>query len=218
VPLLRASVAVTNSSEQMIRVKLLEQENERYVRKIKGLESQLSELERVHGGRIQELLSDRRRERDKENHRQREALRQMEEGLKARERIYKERIRGLEEQVEVLKDQLAKEMRRRKVFIAGTSNISSEVTELRQDLDRSLHNVSTATANFDEAAWLLTSESQNLSRTVNKYGSEHAARLTPSKLTTQSLRGASSMDNLARASTPMRTKRTLGFDDSVGRY
>ena len=47
VPLLRASVAVTNSSEQMIRVKLLEQENERYVRKIKGLESQLSELERV---------------------------------------------------------------------------------------------------------------------------------------------------------------------------
>ena len=43
----------------------------------------------------------------------------MEEGLKARERIYKERIRGLEEQVEVLKDQLSKEMRRRKVFIAG---------------------------------------------------------------------------------------------------
>ena len=76
----------------------------------------------MHGGRIQELLSDRRRERDKENHRQREALRQMEEGLKARERIYKERIRGLEEQVEVLKDQLAKEMRRRKVFIAGESN------------------------------------------------------------------------------------------------
>ena len=75
----------------------------------------------MHGGRIQELLSDRRRERDKENHRQREALRQMEEGLKARERIYKERIRGLEEQVEVLKDQLAKEMRRRKVFIAGES-------------------------------------------------------------------------------------------------
>ena len=48
VPLLRASVAATsNSSEQMIRVKLLEQENERYVRKIKGLEAQLSELEKV---------------------------------------------------------------------------------------------------------------------------------------------------------------------------
>ena len=48
VPLLRASVAAaSNSSEQMIRVKLLEQENERYVRKIKGLEAQLSELEKV---------------------------------------------------------------------------------------------------------------------------------------------------------------------------
>ena len=48
VPLLRASLAAaSNSSEQMIRVKLLEQENERYVRKIKGLEAQLSELEKV---------------------------------------------------------------------------------------------------------------------------------------------------------------------------
>ena len=109
-------------------------------------------------------------------------------------------------------------------ILPGTSNISSEVTELRQDLDRSLHNVSTATANFDEAAAaasrLLTTESHNLSRTVNKYGSEHAARLTPSRLTTHSLRGASSMDNLARSSTPgssMRTKRTLGFDESFGR-
>ena len=43
----------------------------------------------------------------------------MEESLKAREKIYKERIRGLEEQVELLKDQLAKEMRRRQVFISG---------------------------------------------------------------------------------------------------
>ena len=46
----------------------------------------------------------------------------MEESLKAREQIYKERIRGLEEQVDLLKDQLAKEMRRRQVFISGGVN------------------------------------------------------------------------------------------------
>ena len=109
------------------------------------------------------------------------------------------------------------------VNFTGTSSISSEVTELRQDLDRSLHNVSTATANFDEAAAaasrLLTTESQNLSQSVNKYGSEHAARLTPSKLTTHSLRGASSLDNLARSSSVRRSssKRTLGFEDGFGR-
>ena len=47
VPLRASPVAVSNVSEQTIRVKLLEQENERYLRKIKGLESQLAELERV---------------------------------------------------------------------------------------------------------------------------------------------------------------------------
>ena len=69
------------------------------------------------------------------------------------------------------------------------------------------------------ASRLLTTESQNLSQSVNKYGSEHAARLTPSKLTTHSLRGASSLDNLARSSSVRRSssKRTLGFEDGFGR-
>ena len=43
----------------------------------------------------------------------------METSLAAREKIYKERIRGLEQQVEVVKDQLSKEMRRRQVFISS---------------------------------------------------------------------------------------------------
>ena len=64
-------------------------------------------------------LQERRKERDKDNMRQKESIRQMEESLKARERIYKERIKGLEGQTEVLKEQLSKEMRRRQVFISG---------------------------------------------------------------------------------------------------
>ena len=79
----------------------------------------IQDLERVHGERIQELLRERRRERDKENGRQKEAIKQMETSLSAREKIYKERIRGLEQQVEVVKDQLSKEMRRRQVFISS---------------------------------------------------------------------------------------------------
>ncbi len=68
----------------------------------------------------QELLQERRRERDKDNQRQKEAMRQMESSLSSREKIFKERINGLEEQVDVLKDQLSKEMRRRQTFIAGS--------------------------------------------------------------------------------------------------
>lgn len=62
---------------------------------------------------------ERRKEKDKDNTRQKESLAQMEGALATRERIYKERIKGLEQQVEVLKDQLAKEARRRQVFISG---------------------------------------------------------------------------------------------------
>ncbi len=39
--------AAAAAGEQLIRVKLLEQENERYARKVKGLEAQLADLERV---------------------------------------------------------------------------------------------------------------------------------------------------------------------------
>ena len=73
----------------------------------------------------QELLQERRRERDKENQRQKESLRQMETSLSAKEKIYKERINGLEGQVDVLKDQLSKEMRRRQTLIQGTRTIKS---------------------------------------------------------------------------------------------
>ena len=73
----------------------------------------------------QELLQERRRERDKENQRQKESLRQMETSLSAKEKIYKERINGLEGQVDVLKDQLSKEMRRRQTLIQGTRTFKS---------------------------------------------------------------------------------------------
>jgi flagellar capping protein FliD len=78
----------------------------------------------------QELLQERRRERDKENQRQKDAIRQMETSLSAREKIFKERINGLEGQVDVLKDQLSKEMRRRQTFITGQGTFINDVTHL----------------------------------------------------------------------------------------
>ncbi len=102
----------------------------------------------------------------------------------------------------------------------GASGITSEVNELRQTLDRSLHNVSAASNNVDlasaAASRLLGEESVNLNRAVSKYAS--SARLTPSKLPASSgLRSAASYDNLTtRASTPgaARAKKNLAFDDA----
>merc|ERR1712029_564323 len=45
-------------AEQMVKMRGLEQDNERLVRKIRGLEQQLSDLELLHGKRVQELLQD----------------------------------------------------------------------------------------------------------------------------------------------------------------
>jgi hypothetical protein len=37
----------------MVKIRILEQENERQLRKIRALEQQLSELEQLHGARVQ---------------------------------------------------------------------------------------------------------------------------------------------------------------------
>lgn len=213
IPLLSSrSPIVGQCGDHLVKIRILEQENERYNRKIRGLEQQLADLEQIHGSRIQELLQERRRERDKENVRQKETIRQMETSLSARERIYKERIRGLEDQVDVLKDQLTKEMRRRQHFISSSTSMANEMSEIRSHLDKSLFNVSNDVKHLDR-------EADKLNTSIDRFGPDYTSRLTPSKLTrgrTPSpvrLRSASSMDNL-RTSTPalFKTKRTLKFD------
>ena len=118
----RSQIPLTSSHQQhhhMLKIKLAEQETERQRRKVRALEDQLAELERAHGSRIQELLAERRKEKDRQSLRQREATMRSEEALAAKERIYKERIRGLEEQIETLRDQLSKELKRRQILISG---------------------------------------------------------------------------------------------------
>ncbi len=182
--------------EGSVKLKILEQENERLLKKIRGLEQQLQELERSHGERIQELLKERRKEREREGARQKEALRHVEGSLSAREKIYKDRIKALEGQVDQLKEQVAKELRRRQVFIAskfrhtilldeelvlnlhfsGTTGISSEMSELRQNLDASLLTVSTSPKSRLDPA-LLDRESERLSGAAERYARD---RRTPS--------------------------------------
>ena len=53
-------------------------------------------------------------ERERDHTRHSSSLKQLEHSLNSRERMYKERIAGLEEQVHILRDQLTKEARSRR--------------------------------------------------------------------------------------------------------
>ena len=64
-------------------------------------------------------MAERRKEKERENLRLRESSMRAEEALTAKERIYRERIHGLEQQIETLRDQLSKEMKRRQLLISG---------------------------------------------------------------------------------------------------
>ena len=189
--------------ESLIKVRLLEQENERLLRKIRGLEQQLSELELLHGKRVQELLQERRKEREKESGRQKEILRQLESSQGSREKIFKERIHGLEQQVDLLKDQLSKESRRRQTFILESSGIANEISELRQNLDQSL-----AVVNAHTDGHTLDREAGRLNLSVDKFGPDYVSRLTPSKIHSNSSRPNTS----TLTSTPKHPRRDLHFE------
>ncbi len=185
-------------AEQMVKVRGLEQDNERLVRKIRGLEQQLSDLELLHGKRVQELLQDRRHEREKESRKQTEIYQQLESSQHSRERILKERIQGLEKQVEILKQQLSKEVRRRQTYILESSGISNEISELRQHLDQSLKNVHDSTDGKT-----IDRETGRLNVSVDRYGPDYTSRLTPSKL------HQTSTPRISRSASAMRSRKSV---------
>ena len=70
------------------------------MRRISVLEEQLGEVEGRARERAESATQERKLEREREQGRHRENLRQLEHSLNSRERMYKERIQGLEDQVE----------------------------------------------------------------------------------------------------------------------
>ena len=75
----------------MIRIRIFEQEVERHLRRVAGLEQQLSEQEQQHRERSEQLLGERKAERERDHTRHASNLKQLEHSLNSRERMYKER-------------------------------------------------------------------------------------------------------------------------------
>ena len=183
------------SGEHQVRIKILEQEVERHLRRVESLNQQLSELEAQHRARVEEMLQERKVEREKDHTRHASSLKQLEHSLNSRERMYKERISGLEEQVHILRDQLSKEARSRRSFLNSSHLLSNDVSELRRQLDMSLDIVQNSSRAGLESG-LLEREASRLE--------EVTARLTPSKRPASPGRiiRSSSWDALARDRQP----------------
>ena len=183
IPLLsgRGGAESPETGEHLVRIRILEQEVERHLRRVASLEQQLVELENSHQARLEETLKERKMERDRDHSRHASSLKQLEHSLNSRERMYKERIAGLEDQVHVLRDQLTKEARTRRSYINNSQLLSSDVSELRRQLDQSLDIVQNSSRAGLESG-LLEREASRLEQTVARQaGRENLSRLTPSK-------------------------------------
>ena len=94
--------------------------------------------------------------------------------------MYKERISGLEEQIHILKDQMSKEAMSRRSYISSSQALSSDVSELRRQLDQSLDAVQKASHAGIEGG-LLDREARRLEHTISRQERDIVGRLTPSK-------------------------------------
>ena len=107
----------------------------------------------------------------------------------------------MEKQVELLKQQLSKEVRRRQTFYLESSGISNEISELRQHLDQSLKNVHDSTDGKT-----IDRETGRLNVSVDRYGPDYTSRLTPSKLQPSH---HTSTPRISRSSSAIRTRKSV---------
>lgn len=91
--------------------------------------------------RLIDLTTRHRAETEMETERLRQAQMQAEKLLDARERAHRQKIKGMEETIATLKDQLAAEMRKRQQYITRSTRTGEEIADIRSMLDSSLTNV-----------------------------------------------------------------------------
>ncbi|XP_037084944.1 uncharacterized protein LOC119105588 [Pollicipes pollicipes] len=91
---------------------------------------------------------------------------QLEKTMESKERSYKQRIAGLEQQIKTLKEQLAQEIRKRQEYMLRSSRAGEEIREIRSTLDDSLRAVG---GNEELDAGALDFESRRLDALVDRH-------------------------------------------------
>uniref|UniRef100_A0A183AQD7 Myosin_tail_1 domain-containing protein n=1 Tax=Echinostoma caproni TaxID=27848 RepID=A0A183AQD7_9TREM len=105
------------------------------------VQAHVAQQEDTQAARLIEVNTKQRLENEAEMERQRLALAQAEKVIQQKERSHRQRVRGLEEQVALLKDQLSQEMNRRQLFLSRSQNLASYTSPSQPNL----LNVGTAT-------------------------------------------------------------------------
>ncbi|XP_012540791.1 rootletin [Monomorium pharaonis] len=125
----------------------LEHENRELRLKIRKLETQLAEKEAelirmkstyIHSSHS---LLDTSRDRSGELERIRAAQLQAEKLLEAREQSHRQQVSRLENQIQLLREQLSQEIKRRQLYVLRSSRAGREMQQLRQALGDSLRTV-----------------------------------------------------------------------------
>ncbi|KAL6443577.1 hypothetical protein ACFW04_001609 [Cataglyphis niger] len=125
----------------------LEHENRELRLKIRKLETQLAEKEaeliRIKSTYIHSShsLLDTSRDRSGELERIRAAQLQAEKLLEAREQSHRQQVSRLENQIQLLREQLNQEIKRRQLYVLRSSRAGREMQQLRQALGDSLRTV-----------------------------------------------------------------------------
>ncbi|XP_033338435.2 ciliary rootlet coiled-coil, rootletin isoform X2 [Megalopta genalis] len=123
-----------------------EQENRELRLKVRRLETQLAEKEaeliRVKSGYVHShSMYEFSRDRSGEVERLRAAQLQAEKLLEAREQSHRQQILRLENQIQLLREQLNQEIKRRQLYVLRSSRAGREMQQLRQALGDSLRTV-----------------------------------------------------------------------------
>ncbi len=130
----------SNVERQLQRV---EEENMMLQRQVADLQTQLGELEQQHAQRLIDLTTRNRKESEMEVERLRASQLQTEKQLESREKSHRQRVKGLEEQIATLRDQLGREIRTRQSYLNRSSSmVDEEMKGLHSVISESLHIVS----------------------------------------------------------------------------
>jgi rootletin len=144
---------------------------------LSDLEKKLEEKEQMHQKKLNDLAIRHREEIERECERNKSAQLQLERTHGSRERAHKQRTRGLEEQVNILNDQLAKEMQQKQSFINRTTQKNEEIRDMRNRLSTSLTEVS-KNAELDT----LEKEATKLNDTIDLHQSYNSGRSSAASL------------------------------------
>ncbi|KAM8874513.1 uncharacterized protein crocc2 isoform 2-T2 [Spinachia spinachia] len=109
--------AAAREKEQLGRtVRCLQQELAEKQAELQTVQAQASQLEHAHAQRLLKVTARHHHELDTETNRLRDSQFQAEQALDTREKAHRQRVKGLEEQVLTLNEQLDQETRRRQAY------------------------------------------------------------------------------------------------------